>query len=108
MPVYKISLEQVQKVSYVDQLTLLSIFNNFNMKNNFYIDSKDLLHFEKKVMDLLHFEKKKWFYIFWQSKSGFEFFMLSWPKDAMWKFETEHFGFHHTSFLVKKTHFYSN
>ncbi len=65
MPVYKISIEQVQRLSYVDQLTLLCIFNSFNMKNNFYIDSMDSLHFEQKtkqnkkhVMDLLHFGKK--------------------------------------------------
>ncbi len=45
MPVYKISIDQVQRLSYVDQLTLLCIFNSFNMKNNFYIDSMDLLHF---------------------------------------------------------------
>ncbi len=39
------------------QLTLLCIFNSFNMKNNFYIDSMDSLHFEEKksVVDLLHF-----------------------------------------------------
>ncbi len=44
----------------MDQLTLLCIFNSFNMKNYFYIDL-DLLHFEKKkknVMDLLHFGGK--------------------------------------------------
>ncbi len=67
-PVYKISIDQVQRLSYVDQLTLLCIFNSFNMKNNFYIDSMDLLHFGKKtttttkqkkrVMDLLHFGKE--------------------------------------------------
>ncbi len=35
---------------------LVCIFNSFNMKNNFYIDSMDLLHFEKKKHhDLLHF-----------------------------------------------------
>ncbi len=45
MPVYKISIDQVQRMSYVDQLTLfVSIFNSFNMKNYFYIDSMDLLH----------------------------------------------------------------
>ncbi len=58
---YTISIDQVQRLSYVDQLTFLCIFNNFNMKNNFYIDSMDLLHFEKKkirVMDLLHFGEK--------------------------------------------------
>ncbi len=64
MSVYKISLDQVQKVSHVDQLTLLSIFNNFNMKNNFYIDLKDLLHLKKKVMDLLHFGEKNCFIFF--------------------------------------------
>ncbi len=49
MPVYNIIIDQVQRLSYVDQLTLLCIFNSFNMKNNLYIDSMDLLHFEKKV-----------------------------------------------------------
>ncbi len=48
MPVYKISIDQVQRLSYVDQLTLIIFFNSFNMKNNFYIDSMDLFHFEKK------------------------------------------------------------
>ncbi len=48
----------------MDQLTMLCIFNSFNMKNNFYIDSMDLLHFEKNkskqkcVMDLLHLKNK--------------------------------------------------
>ncbi len=48
LSVYKISIDQVQRLSYVDQLTLLCIFNSFNMKNNFYIDSMDSLYFEKK------------------------------------------------------------
>ena len=48
VPVYKISIDQVQRLSYVDQLTMLCIFISFNMKNNFHIDSIDLLHFEKK------------------------------------------------------------
>ncbi len=43
VPVYKINLDQVQRLSCVDQLTLC-IFNSFNMKHNFYIDSMDLLH----------------------------------------------------------------
>ncbi len=64
MPVYKISInqssidqsiDQVQRLSFVDQLTLLCIFNSFNMKNNFYFDSMNLLHLEKIFMDLLHF-----------------------------------------------------
>ncbi len=60
VPIYKSSIDQVQRLSYVYQLTLLCIFNSFNMKNNFYLDSMDLLHFEKKrVMDLLHIEKKR-------------------------------------------------
>ncbi len=44
----------------MDQLTVLCIINSFNMKNNFYIDSMDVLHFEEKkhVMDLLHFGEK--------------------------------------------------
>ncbi len=32
----------------MDQLTVLCIINSFNMKNNFYIDSMDVLHFEEK------------------------------------------------------------
>jgi len=48
VPVYRIKIEQVQRLSYVDQLTLLCIFNSFNMTNNFYIDSIDLLHFGGK------------------------------------------------------------
>ncbi len=61
LSVYKISIDQVQRLSYVDQLTLLCILCMcvcFNMKNNFYIDSMDLLYFEKKkkhVIDILHF-----------------------------------------------------
>ncbi len=51
-------------LSYVDQLTMLCIFNSFNMKNNVYIVSMDLLHFEKKKIR------------FWKSKYGFEFLML--------------------------------
>ncbi len=43
VPVYTINLDQVQRLSCVDQLTLC-IFNSFNMKHNFYIDSMDLLH----------------------------------------------------------------
>ncbi len=38
----------VQRLSYVDKLNLLCIFNRYNMKNNFYIDSMDLLHFGRK------------------------------------------------------------
>ncbi len=30
------------------QLYLVCIVNSFNMKNNFYIDSMDLFHFEGK------------------------------------------------------------
>ena len=60
VPVYKISIDQVQRLSHVDQLTMLCIFISFNMKNNFHIDSMDLLHFEgkKSIMDLLHFGEK--------------------------------------------------
>ncbi len=32
----------------MDQLTLLCIFNSFDMKTNFYIDSMDSFYFEKK------------------------------------------------------------
>ncbi len=32
----------------MDQLTLLCIFNSFDMKINFYIDSMDSFYFEKK------------------------------------------------------------
>ncbi len=39
-------LSNVQRLSYVYQLTLC-IFNNFDMKNKFYIDSMDLLHKKK-------------------------------------------------------------
>jgi len=48
VPVYKVSIDQVHRLSYVDQLTLLCIFNSFNMENNGCIDSMDLLHFEEK------------------------------------------------------------
>ncbi len=39
----------------MDQLTLLCIFNSFNMKHNFYIDSKDLLHLKKKKKKMNQF-----------------------------------------------------
>ncbi len=60
MSVYKISIDQIQRLSCVDQLTVLCIINSFNMKNNFYIDSMDVLQFEEKkhLMDLLHFGEK--------------------------------------------------
>ncbi len=41
VPVYKISIDQVQY--------LLCVFSIFSIwKNNFYIDSMDLVHFEEK------------------------------------------------------------
>jgi len=40
----KISIDQVHRLSYMDQLTLLCISNSFNMKNNFYIDVMDLFY----------------------------------------------------------------
>ncbi len=60
MPVYNIIIDQVQRLSYVDQLTLLCIFNSFNMKNNLYIDSMDLLHFEKKCHGFIAFWEKNY------------------------------------------------
>ncbi len=50
---------QVQRLSYVDQLTLLCIFNSFSMKHYFYIDS----------MDLLHLKKSHGFIAFWGEKN---------------------------------------
>ncbi len=51
----------------MDQLTLLCIFNSFNLKNYFYID-----------LDLLHFEKKKkkchGFIAFWGENNQFLIF----------------------------------
>ncbi len=59
VPVYKISIDQIQRLSYVDQLTLLCIFNIFNKKKITF----DLVHFKEKekknVMDLLHFGGEK-------------------------------------------------
>ncbi len=53
MPVEKISIDQVQRLSNVDQLNLLCIFISlisvqFKMKKYFYIDSFDLLHKKNK------------------------------------------------------------
>ncbi len=60
VPVYKISIDQVQRLLYVDRLTLC-IFNIFNMKNNFYIDSMDLVHYEEACHGFIAFWEKKIF-----------------------------------------------
>ncbi len=89
----------------MDQLTLLCIFNSFNMKNNFFlIDSMDILHLKKKscIYCILGKILSALIINLGKSKSGFQLLMLLYPKYAMGKFETENSGFHRATFLVKR------
>ncbi len=53
VPIYKSSIDQVQRLSYVYQLTVLCIFNRFNMKNNFYLDFNGFIVFWNQTLHLI-------------------------------------------------------